>query len=765
MHTKQKMTLGIASVLCASALIGGSVGLVKVDAAGKQTSYNLGTEISKIQSIDTMLTDSTFHFYGAISWMGPYEQKEYSALDGSPEASVANWSKIETSANSSVTPSGTNVGGNTLFSYTGTHTVGTVLGGENDRTWAIGWEAPATGTVIIPEATLKILGFNGANLQMGFSKGTRTYINPTDTSLNWETYTSNYDAEYTIEEQSFSVAEGEMIYINLYAAKNSDSVSDDVERTVQFTYNPTFVLEETPDHMHVYNHVQKLTFDGDALVNNVQITDNDSTTYPFSYLYRSTGGSDAGFTGQESASGVMEMARASASIDPSQKRLYAGETYSGFMTTGQIVTIARTPDPMNVILGFTAPYDGALTISDIAFKYNSYPNATNNYTQYGNNVGEAFKGYVFRVLLNGKTVWPVEGGWDNSLAKLYETATDGYAVGDLIASQSTNNIENILVRQYDEVYFEITRADVNTTEACDVLDFNPTFTIDSSADMSGYTSYVTAAEYFDVTNTNNETTQVSYWGVDITNGLYNNAQYNVMSAVDYSALAYTSDILDDDAAEIGWNYFRPTTKEDAAISYLASKSGNVTISAESLFRGANLTLWEYYDIVSKGNLLETDGIRIRIEINGERAWPTNNAWKTYNPHSGNNGAFTWEDVTLGVEEGDRVTVRVNCGESDLYDGLNFNPVFEFVETETPMTNPTITVEDPVDDGNSGSTDGNGSDNSGNSNNSGNTGDSGDDPREPVGGCNGCNGSISGGLGLVAVGLGVAVISLFRKRKE
>lgn len=694
---RKTITLFLAGFLGVSMGVGG---LMTFNAKAEATTkiYNLGTEIGKIQSVETMKEDSIFSFYAGVKWQGPYEQMEYSTLSGTANAAIGNYSKIEVSEDRTVSLKNAESGWNTVFSYTGTHTVGTAAGEDADRVWAIGWTAPSAGTVTISEETLTIVGMTNANLSMGFSKGARVKMNPADESLNWETYEAAADKQYVVEPQTFSVAKGEQVFINLYAAKNSEEVQEGTERTVQFTYNPNFVFEPTPAHLHVYNHVQKLTFDDtNALVNNVQITDDDETTYPFSYLYRSTGGSTAGFTGQENASGVAEMARTSVAIDPSQKRLYAGETYSGFMTTGQIVTVARTPDPMNVVLGFTAPQDGALTISDIAFKYNAYPNATNGYKKNDTEIGEAFKGYVFRVLLNGTQVWPVDGGWDHSLAKLYETATDGYAAGDLIAAQSTGNIENILVRKYDKVYFEITRADIHTTEALDVLDFNPTYTIDSSVNMDNYVAYTTASDYFDVTNVNDETTKISYWSVDTSKGLYNNASYSLMSSVDYAALAYTTDILDDHASEVGWNYLRPKKGQDAAIGYLASASGNLTISGESKFRGGNLTLWEYYDIVSKGNLLETDGVRIRIEVNGKRVWPANNTWKSYSPHIGNNGVFEFEDVTIGVQKNDRVTIRINCGESELYDGLNFNPSFGFVQTVTPMTNPPLTMLDPKDE--------------------------------------------------------------------
>lgn len=668
--------------------------------------YRLSEEIGKMQSID-LLSESVFSFYAAVYWSGPYLQFNYADLDGSIDAGVANYSKIQVNQDYSLTPFGATAGTNTVFSYTGSHTVGRAESAEGegvtvDRTWAIGWTAPENGTLTISSSTLEVNEFFNADLSMGFSKGSRAYIDPNDATLNWKTYQSSSGAnEYAIEEQKFSVSAGETVFINLYA-KAKEDVDNSVERWVNFSYDPVFKFEKMPDTLHLYNHMQKLSRDEEgALENNVRITVDDETTYPFSYLYRSTAGADYGFAGQESGLAVGEMIKATANIDPTGLRLYAPETYSGFLENGVIVNIARSPDPMNVILGFTAPHDGALSISDLALSYGHYPNNTNGYTNINGTVmNSAYKGVAFRVLLNGKQVWPANGGWDNSLAKLYTEATNGYAEGDLIKAQSTGDIKGIKVKKYDEIYFELTRADLTTTEDCDTITFNPTFTIDETADMSDYVYYVTASEYFDITNYNSADSVISYWGIDTTQGLYRKANYKLMSSVDFSSLTYTTSILEDNASDVGWNYFRPKRGEDAAIAYCAPYSGNLTICAETIFRGGNMALWEAFDLINKGSPIETDGVRMRIEINGQRVWPSNSPWMEYIPRGANDisgkGVFYFDPITLGVLPGDVVTIRVNCGEKSLYDGFNFNPIFALVATNEIVNNPTIIVQDPID---------------------------------------------------------------------
>ena len=678
---------------------------IKTNADDNVQNYRLSEEIAKLTSIDS-LDESPIGLYASVYWCGPYLQWTYQSLDGSADVGIANYSKIQVSDSLSITPSGATAGINSVFSYTGNHSVGAAGCGDADRTWAISWTAPKTGVVTVKSGNLTIKGAtNASDLSIGFSKGARTHIKPDDASLNWVNYPATVGETYPIADSSFSVSKGETVFINLYA-KTKGELGNESEKSVSFSYDPVFSFTPAPENLHTYNHVQKLTKDENgALINNATITLDDDTTYPFSYLYRSTFGSEYGIAGQEHAMPVGEMVKAGVSIDPTGLRLFAPETYSGFLETGTIVNVSRSPDPMNVILGFTAPYEGELTISDLFFNYGIYPNKTNGYKDVNGRVhNTAYKGVAFRVLLNGKQVWPKDGGWDKSLAKLYESETDGYAVGDLIKSQRTYDLSGIKVKKLDKVYLELTRADLSTTEDCDTIEFNPTFTIDTNADTSDYVLYTTASDYFDITNSNDAESLISYWSINTKEGLYDRAVYSIMEAVDYSLLTYTSDILEDDASDIGWNYVRPKVGEDCAIGYFVPESGNLTISAETIFRGGNIALWEVYDLLSKGMQISTDGVKMRIEINGKRVWPVNSAWQEYTPKGeldiNGLGVFNFEPVVLGVTAGDSVLIRFNAGESHLYDGFNFNPIFGLEQTQNPITNPTVTP-DPTVESNSG----------------------------------------------------------------
>ena len=581
----------------------------------------------------------------------------------------------------------------------GLHTVG--VWNENvNRVVSVAYTAKKSGYVWIPETTLVMQSSEGGvgkshNGKLGVSvRVNGEAAKPTD--ADWTYYEAGQT--YTVPAKSLQVNEGDKVYMNFYSSRIDDSEN---LTYVSFEYKPEFKYSETdplaPATVHAFTHVAKLTKnDKGELINAVKITDDDDTTYPFSYLYRTTGGSAAGFTGQEDAAGVAEM---SPNASLGKNNIYAAGSYSGFVAdSGAIVTVANIPDPNNVILGFTSPYDGKLSISNISFYYLVYPNATNGYTFYGNQIGAAFKGYQFRVLLNGKQVYPASG-WDASMAKTYEADKDGFAAGDLIASQRTNDIENIYVRKYDKVYFEVTRADLSAdaVQNCDVIKFNPVFSVDTDADMSNYVSYTTAGEYFNaVENTNDGDEILTYRYVNTEKGLYNKAVSALMS-VDYSANAYGSGILDDKPAEIGMNYFKPTAGRNTMLVYKAAAKGNLTISAESLYRGGKLTLWQYYDLLKGGNVpKDSDGVRMRIEINGKRVYPADAAWKTYMPDENNKGVFDFKDIVLGVNEGDAVSIRFDCGANDSYDGVNFNPIFALKETDTPAENPAITVEDPID---------------------------------------------------------------------
>ena len=740
----------LATGVLACALVGTAALVTNNASAEESGAVTLSDELAKITTLAD-LDDSALTFYTANSWAG------YGRFAVNDPEHTADHPQVYINGQMCV-----NVSDYELVHFRGgkdaVHTVG-IWDDTANRIASIAYTAPVTGTVTMPATALSVVAANSVatksetyngSLGMCIVKGNKV-VNPDDS--DWTYYEAGQS--YTVAEQTFEVIAGESVYIHFYSKKADTSVSN--MSFVSFQYDPSFSIEESP--LHKFGHAAKINLDANnALVNDVKITDDDATTYPFSYMYRMTGGSTSGFAGREQATQVMEMTRAGVGFDPNQKWLCANETYSAFMPTGQILSVACAPDPNNVILGFTSPYDGALTISNVAFKYNTYPNAKNNYTFLGNHDGKAFKGYAFRVLLNGKQVWPVDSAWDMSLAELYTTATDGYAVGDLIADQKTDDIEDIYVKKYDQIYFEITRADLKSSQNHEVVDFDPIFTIDTSADMSNYVSYTTASDYFDITNTNAAENLLSYWSVDVSEGLYQNAVYELMGDANYATIAYSSGILEDHPTEINWNGFSVSQLKDAALAYRVPATGNLTISGESCFRGDNMALWEYFEIINSGNLIETDGVRIRIEVNGKRVWPTDSAWETYRPiASVNKGVFHFEDVTIGVQEGDQVMIRVNCGEAALYDAFNFNPAFGLKETDSPMQNPPITVQDPedepIDTGNSGNENSSTTDNS--ASNSGSA-----EPKKK-----GCISTLTGGVATITMTMGLAFVTLLKKRKE
>ena len=654
----------------------------------------------------------------------------------------------------------------------GLHTVG--IWNENvNRVVSIGYTARKSGYILIPEAPLSVVSDaeEGKEKSSNGRLGMIVTLNDTKTmpdTIGWEYYEAGKD--YTVPAQAFQVSEGDTIYISFISDKLS--VSETFRSYVSFRYDPSFVYSEDDpiqsSSVHSFSHADKLTINNSGeLVNDVQITDDDQTTYPFSYLDRLTAGSASGYPGTEDSTGIVEMAPNSGL---GANNIYAAGSYSGFQAgSGSIITVAVVPDPYNVILGFTAPYDGELTISDIAFNYVYYPSAKNGYEFYGNSIGSPFLGYAFRILLNGKQVWPADGGWDKSLAQLFSEDSDGYKAGDLKPNQTTEDISGILVRKYDTVYFEVTRADLsaNAIQNCDLVKFNPTFSIDTEADMSGYKSYLTASDYFDtIQNTNAEEERLSYWYADTTKGLYDKAEYALMNDIDYALNAYTSGILDIAAAKIGMNYFMPVKGRDAVLQYNVPAAGNLTVSAESIFRNGTFTLWQYYDLASAGNTpVGADGVRLRIEINGQRVWPTDKTWAEFKPDSENLGVFDFESLTFGVQAGDKVAIRVNSGEDDSYDGLNFNPVFELAETETPVENPAITVADPKDpdpvdpgpgDSSSDSAGGNDSQSGNNSQGTGNSGSSSS---------GGCGSTVSAAAMVIFFGCVGAALVENKKRKQ
>ena len=108
---------------------------------------------------------------------------------------------------------------------------------------------------------------------------------------------------------------------------------------------------------------------------------------------------------------------------------------------------------------------------------------------------------------------------------------------------------------------------------------------------------------------------------------------------------------------------------------------------------------------------------------------------------------------------------MNSGEDDSYDGLNFNPVFELAETETPVENPAITVADPKDpdpvdpgpgDSSSDSAGGNDSQSGNNSQGTGNSGSSSS---------GGCGSTVSAAAMVIFFGCVGAALVGNKKRKQ
>lgn len=254
----------------------------------------------------------------------------------------------------------------------GLHTVG--IWNENvNRVVSIGYTARKSGYILIPEAPLSVVSDaeEGKEKSSNGRLGMIVTLNDTKTmpdTIGWEYYEAGKD--YTVPAQAFQVSEGDTIYISFISDKLS--VSETFRSYVSFRYDPSFVYSEDDpiqsSSVHSFSHADKLTINNSGeLVNDVQITDDDQTTYPFSYLYRLTAGSASGYPGTEDSTGIVEMAPNSGL---GANNIYAAGSYSGFQAgSGSIITVAVVPDPYNVILGFTAPYDGELTISDIAFNY------------------------------------------------------------------------------------------------------------------------------------------------------------------------------------------------------------------------------------------------------------------------------------------------------------------------------------------------------------------------------------------------------------
>ena len=117
-----------------------------------------------------------------------------------------------------------------------------------------------------------------------------------------------------------------------------------------------------------------------------------------------------------------------------------------------------------------------------------------------------------------------------------------------------------------------------------------------------------------------------------------------------------------------------------------------------------------------------------------------------------------EDILAKYTRTDHVQL-INCGGDDGYDGLNFNPVFALAETETPVSNPAVTVSDPVDP------EGGGESSSGDSQSSQSGKDSGEESGDTGAGCaGGCGSVAAGGIAFLSLGM-CAAVWLKNKRRQ
>ena len=498
--------------------------------------------------------------------------------------------------------------------------------------------------------------------------------------------------------------------------------------------------------VHSYRHTEKYRCnDNGDVVNQTVFTADDGTTYPFLYEFRMTEGDAWGMRGTQMnpitlMTGVKPDAWAKGCI-------YGDETFTGFNKSGGIASIDGDLEPRELLLTFVSPYDGAVSIRDFSIDYSTnYPNQANNYTVYGVQYPGTFDGYRYKVLLNGYQVYP-ERGWDDGIAQKYEIAADGFAVGDLVRVQEKQTVAPIYAERGDKVSLVLTKVNSAGVLKCDDVLFDAVFQVDTAASAEGYGKVTTFLDSFDYMAENSADETLSYYSYDCAAGYYDKAVPALMEQVDYASGAYCSGLFGE-VAKINYNSFSPNVKLDAVLSYRADRTGNLTISSGNLFRGKDIAIWQYFDKVvreeSEG-LDEADGFRLRIEKNGKRIWPVAAPWQEYKPTVENRGIFDFVDVMLGVQKGDVVSLRFNCGEQEntLFDSINFAPVFRLTAAGTPAADPTVTP-DPKDGGSGNEGDGN----EGNGNGQGGT----DEGKK--GGCGGAAATV--GLVLLACASGVVL---------
>ena len=477
--------------------------------------------------------------------------------------------------------------------------------------------------------------------------------------------------------------------------------------------------ETEPQYLYSYRLSEKIRKDKSGnIINQAEITGQENTTYPFTFKAYDTAGSDWGMPGtQRYPKTLMTENDREGSIG----YLYAQGTWTGITPAGGIAGIsAGTKDASGLIYSFSMPHSGQVRITDMYVEYNwwSYVNGivveegnpVHNerpyHSVYGTFYNEAFEGYKFRIEVNGRRVYPAATDWnDTSFTKKYEEATllgdpdlpeAMFEAGDLqYGKQYAEPIEGIYALKGDEV--EIILTSIQTPEESMNLEsaFDAVFSIAPTDEMKDYKYTTSVLDSFSIEKKPTAFDTLSYWYYDVSQGLYAKAVRKQMAEIDYANSVYCSSIFGK-SATIGFNSMNAVEGVDAAICYRAPVTGNLSITSNNLYRGKDIALYRYFDdfyTAADSTLQNCDGVRIRIELNNERVWPTDAMWKEFTPTRDNRGVFDWEDVNIGVQQGDTVTVRVNANANETYDELNFTPMFELSPTDSPMSNPPLSVQD------------------------------------------------------------------------
>jgi hypothetical protein len=724
MAKSKRAILTLITAFIASLIFSGLLTINAASAAAPDETVNVAEEVGKINSLaDAANSKLKFGVCNARDTGGEisYEGADFSQRKYLQSTAAANGDDFEAYYINGLPANGVSsleyiaLRDNALFS------VGIWDGADKtaNRYAFIEYSAPQSGYVTIPASVVRVIEYqiatqyiNGKtfNADLGFAvlkNAEKVY--PQDSS--WQTVFYRY-AHTIAEDIVIPVSAGDKISVNFYAVKISAETTG--EACVSFTWDLSFKFAASlaqGENLHKYNYIDKLTHDGQGrLINDLTIADDDAATYPFQYKYRWTSGNEYGYPGQQKDPFELLDGRRSHETK-ARKNLYASnDCFTGVTEYGEIVAIAVEENPCELGISFTAPKTGSLSIKNLTIIYGDYPNNTNDYTfpAYDDERPSyrdkgPFLGFTFSVLLNGKQVYPQNGECDD-LCELYHMAKNGFAAGDLKPYQKAGDIDDILVKQYDEVIIVFSRYDKRETAqiVCDRSYINADFVIDTSADMSGYVDIVSLASDIDLTRENSADNRLSYYYYDITENIFN-PQKVLLSAADWAENAYCSGLFDDDGeskVSINYNSLYAAVNRDAVLCYKASGRGNVTISVENYYRNGKISLFEFFDDFTKGlnqsELLKADGVRMRIEKNGKRVWPADKVWQEYKPNGANMGVFDFEDLTIGVNDGDVIAIRVNIGSDDnyFYDKLNFSPIFSFV-AGNPIEDPVLTTEDPT----------------------------------------------------------------------